>query len=115
MTSLKLRPPTAADVPAVAKLIFEAFASIHDRHRFPRDFPSIDPALQLAEAWINHPKVWGVLAVRTDNGEGRDTVVGCNFLDERNALDVPSAGGKVVGVGPVCVSPAEQGSGVGRR
>src|SRR3954463_11637803 len=88
MTSLKLRPPTAADVPAVAKLIFEAFASIHDRHRFPRDFPSIDPALQLAGGWINHPQGWGVLAVRSKgerDGGGEETVVGCNFLDQRNA------------------------------
>ena len=97
--SIKLRPPTPADVPAVQRLVYDAFASIHDRHQFPRDFPTLESAGGLANAWLHHPKVWGVLAER----EGR--VVGCNFLDERNS---------VPGVGPVCVDPNEQGHGIGR-
>src|SRR5207248_1386611 len=71
---LKLRPPGEKDVDVLAKLIFEAFASIHDKHNFPRDFPSMEPAMGLARAWIAHPAIWGVLSER----DGK--VVGCNFL-----------------------------------
>src|SRR5690348_1645266 len=88
--SINLRQPTPADIPAVAKLVFDAFASIHDRHNFPRDFPTLEAATGLANAWLNHPKIWGVLV------EQGGRVVGCNFLDQRNV---------VPGVGPVCVDP----------
>jgi ribosomal protein S18 acetylase RimI-like enzyme len=97
---VNLRPPTEKDVDVLAKLIYDAFASIHDKHNFPRDFPSMEPAIGLANAWIAHPAIWGVVAER--GGQ----VVGCNFLSERNPA--------VAGVGPVCVSPAAQCSGVGR-
>jgi hypothetical protein len=66
----------------------------------PRDFPSLDAAIGVADAWLNHPRVWGVLAER----EGR--IVGCNFLDER--CDVR-------GVGPICIDPQEQNGGIGRK
>ena len=97
--SITLRQPRPSDADAVARLILEAFRSIHDRHQMPRDFPTLDSSIGLANAWMNHPKVWGVLAER----DGK--LVGCNFLDER--CDVR-------GVGPVCVDPNEQGGGVGR-
>src|SRR5678815_3521304 len=97
--SITLRKPTLADGRAVQKLVFDAFASIHDRHNFPRDFPTFESAGGLAGAWLNHPKVWGVLAER----DGK--IIGCNFLDERNS---------VPGVGPVCVDPNVQRSGVGK-
>ena len=97
--TLKLRPPTPADVDAVAKVVYDAFVSIADKHNFARDFVP-EGAAGLAEAWINHPRVWGVLAER----DGQ--VIGCNFLDERNV---------VPGVGPICIDPAAQGKGVGKR
>ncbi|MEA2735430.1 MAG: hypothetical protein QOE14_1881 [Humisphaera sp.] len=100
--SIKLRQPTPADADAVARLIFDAFSSFHDKHNMPRDFPSLDAAIGLSQAWINHPQVWGVLAERA--GDGR--IVGCNFLDER--CDAK-------GVGPICIDPAEQGGGIGRK
>jgi predicted N-acetyltransferase YhbS len=98
--SIKLRQPVAADADAVARLIFEAFRTFHDRHQMPRDFESLDAAIGLAQAWMNHPQVWGVLAERDGH------VVGCNFLDER--CDAKA-------VGPVCVDLNEQGGGIGRR
>lgn len=97
--ALTYRKPTPADADDVARLVFEAFASIHDRHQFPRDFPTIESAKGFAQAWLNHPKIWGVLAER----EGR--IIACNFLDERNV---------VPGVGPICVDPKEQSGGIGR-
>jgi predicted N-acetyltransferase YhbS len=99
-TNVNLRPPTETDVEIVAKLIFDAFASIADKHNFPRDFPGMESAMGLASGWIAHPSVWGVLAER----DGK--IVGCNFLDERNPIS---------GVGPICVDPSTQGSGIGRR
>src|SRR5262245_35924024 len=98
--SITFRPPTPADIPAVGQLVFDAFASIQDRHRFARDFPSLEAATGFAQAWIPHPKIWGVLAV---DGE---KIVGCNFLSERNL---------VAGVGPICIDPARQGAGIGRK
>jgi ribosomal protein S18 acetylase RimI-like enzyme len=99
--SITFRQPTPADTSAVGQLVFDAFASIHDRHHFPRDFPTLESAVGFAQMWMNHPKIWGMLAVR-DGGK----IVGCNFLNERNT---------VPGVGPICIDPAEQGGGIGRK
>jgi len=90
----------AADVDAVARIIFEAFAGIHDRHDFARDFPTLDAAATLASSFFAHPSIWGVVAER----DGR--ILGSNFLDER---------GPIRGVGPITVDPDAQERGVGRR
>ena len=95
-----LRPAEPADTDECARICFEAFAAIHDHHRFPRDFPVPEAAQALMEAWIPHPKVWGVVA----EADGR--IVGSNFLDERDPI---------AGVGPITVDPGGQNSGVGRR
>jgi predicted N-acetyltransferase YhbS len=95
-----LRPIEPGDRDEVARIVYEAFAGIHDRHRFPRDFPTLDAAKQLVDAFVSHPSIWGVVAER----DGR--IVGSNFLDER---------GPVRGVGPITVDPAVQAAGVGRR
>lgn len=97
---LHLRPIRAADRAEVARIVFEAFAGIHDRHRFPRDFPTPEAARQLVDAFSAHPAIWAVVAER----DGR--VIGSNFLDQR---------GPVAGVGPITVDPAVQAGGVGRR
>src|SRR5919109_4569666 len=95
-----LREATPADLDDCARIVFEAFADIHDHHRFPRDFPSLEAAQGMMAAWIPHPSVWGVVA-ETD---GR--IVGSNFLDERDPI---------AGVGPITIDPKAQNSGVGRR
>jgi ribosomal protein S18 acetylase RimI-like enzyme len=97
---VELRPAVGADADAVARILHEAFAGIHDRHAFDRDFPTLESAAQLAEAFIAHPSIWGVVAER----DGR--IVGSNFVDERGAIR---------GVGPITVDPAAQERGVGRR
>ena len=98
-TTTTLRDIESGDHEAVARIMYEAFAGIHDRHRFPRDFPTIDAARGLVAAFSSHPSIWGVAA----ESEGR--VVGSNFLDER---------GQVRGVGPITVDPQAQATGVGR-
>jgi GNAT superfamily N-acetyltransferase len=97
--AVDLRPIEAADRDEAARIVYEAFAGIHDHHRFPRDFPTIDAATQLTTGFIAHPSIYGVVA----EIDGR--IVGSNFLDER---------GPVRGVGPITVDPAAQGHGVGR-
>jgi predicted N-acetyltransferase YhbS len=95
-----LRPIAPADRDDAARIVYEAFAGIHDHHRFARDFPTLEAALQLTDGFIAHPSIWGVVA----EIDGR--IVGSNFLDER---------GPVRGVGPITVDPTAQGHGVGRR
>jgi GNAT superfamily N-acetyltransferase len=97
--SVRLRAIEPGDAEAAARITYEAFAGIHDRHRFPRDFPTLDVARQLVTAFSSHPSIWGVVA----ESDGR--VVGSNFLDER---------GPVRGVGPITVDPDSQAAGVGR-
>ena len=97
---VRLRPIEPDDADAAARVLFDAFAGIHDRHGFPRDFPTPEAAAGLTSAFIAHPSIWGVVA----EVDGR--VVGTNFVDER---------GPIAGVGPITVDPAAQQRGVGRR
>jgi hypothetical protein len=94
-----LRPIEINDVGDAGRIAFEAFAGIADHHRFPRDFPNVDSARGLVDAFTRHPSIWG--AVADVNGQ----VVGSNFHDER---------GPVHGIGPITVVPTVQASGVGR-
>ncbi|MFD2091427.1 GNAT family N-acetyltransferase [Blastococcus deserti] len=93
-----LRPMRPDDTAEAARIMFEAFAGIADRHGFPRDFTP-ESARQLVDAFQPHPSIWAVVAER----DGR--VVGSNFLDVRSP---------VAGVGPITVDPDAQASGVGR-
>jgi predicted N-acetyltransferase YhbS len=95
-----LREARPEDTEELSRILFEAFGAIHDHHRFPRDFPSIEAATGMLIAWIPHPQVWGVVA------EAGGRIVGSNFLDERDAI---------AGVGPITVDPQAQNAGVGRR
>jgi GNAT superfamily N-acetyltransferase len=98
--AVQLRPIELDDRDGAARIVYEAFAGIHDHHRFPRDFPTLEAATDLVGSFISHPLIWGVVAER----EGR--ILGSNFLDER---------GPVRGVGPITVDPKTQVAGVGRR
>jgi predicted N-acetyltransferase YhbS len=95
-----LRAAEPSDVDALSQIVFDAFGSIHDQHRFQRDFPTVEAALGMMSAWIPHPKIWGVVA----EIDGR--IVGSNFIDERDPIR---------GVGPITIDPGAQNSGVGRR
>jgi GNAT superfamily N-acetyltransferase len=98
--AIAVRAIEPADGDECARILYEAFGRLHDHHRFPRDFPTLEAAGQLTTNFIAHPAIWGVVA----EAEGR--IVGSNFLDER---------GPITGVGPITVDPEAQGHGVGRR
>jgi GNAT superfamily N-acetyltransferase len=95
-----LRDVESDDAEACAQICFDAFAAVHDHHRFPRDFPALEAAVELMAAWVPHPSIWGVVAEL----DGR--LVGSNFLDERDPI---------CGVGPITIQPDIQQEGIGRR
>lgn len=97
---VELREAAREDAEACAQICFDAFARMHDHHRFPRDFPALEAAKGIMGMWIPHESIWGVVA----EIDGR--VVGSNFLDERNPIR---------GVGPITVAPDRQDAGAGRR
>ena len=98
--SITYRPPTPNDVPAIAQVLFDGFGSIASAHNFPLDFPAIEAAMGLAGAFTGKANFFGMLAVENDR------IVGCNYLDRRNSI---------AAVGPICVDPAHQGQGIGRK
>jgi GNAT superfamily N-acetyltransferase len=100
VSQVTLREVRPDDAEACARIVYEAFAAIHDHHRFARDFPVPEAARGMMDAWIPHPGVWGVVA------EAGGRMVGSNFLDERDP---------VRGVGPITVDPEGQNAGVGRK
>ncbi len=97
---LVLREPTADDVPALGRIVFEAFGAIAQTHRFPPDFPVQEMASGLIGGLLAHPGFYGIVAEL----DGR--AVGSNFLDERS---------HITGLGPITVDPAVQNRTVGRR
>jgi GNAT superfamily N-acetyltransferase len=98
--TVELREVRDTDRDDCARIVYEAFKAIAERHAFPPDFASVEAAGQLIDAWLAHPDVWGVVAEH----DGR--VIGSNFLEMRTP---------VAGVGPITVDPREQSRGVGRR
>ncbi|MCW2685519.1 MAG: hypothetical protein JWR37_409 [Mycobacterium sp.] len=98
--NIAIRAIEPADGDDCARIVYEAFARLHDHHRFPRDFPTLEAASQLTGSFIAHPRIWGVVA------EADGQIIGSNFLDER---------GPIKGVGPITIDPEAQGHGVGRR
>ena len=78
--NVTLREVQPRDIQDCARIVFEAFGDIHDHHRFQRDFPTLEAATAMMEAWIPHPRC-GAWSPRSD-GE----IVGSNFLDERDPI-----------------------------
>jgi GNAT superfamily N-acetyltransferase len=98
--AIKIRRPVDTDKPELARICYNAFGGIADTHNFPRDFVDISIVDGFLDAFLHHPKVYGVVA------EVDGKVAGSNFLDERDAIKA---------VGPITVDPAVQAKGVGRR
>jgi len=99
MPEIELIRPEPQHVPELARICFEAFKGIHDRHAFPRDIPSVELAAQIIGMLTSREDYYGV-AARVD---GR--LAGSNFISTTDAVG---------GVGPITVDPAFDGRGVGR-
>ncbi len=97
--SISVRDAAPEDAAACGRIIYTAFQTLADHHRFPPDFPSVEISTGAASMMIGHPAVAGVVA------EANNTVIGCNFID----LRLP-----VTGIGPIAVDPAAQNKGAGR-
>jgi GNAT superfamily N-acetyltransferase len=86
-------------VPELARICYEAFGSLHDRHHVPRDFDSLETATMVLGMIAKTPSVAGFAA--TLGGK----LVGSNFIAFTD---------EVAGVGPITVDPHCQAKGVGR-
>ena len=97
---MNIRSVTTADAENVGQVIYKAFCGIADRHSFPRDFPTVEAAMQMAAMCAENPNVTGFVA---ENGGGE--FLGSTFLWRYNSI---------AGVGPLTVNPNAQAKGVGR-
>jgi predicted N-acetyltransferase YhbS len=98
--ALSLRPGREEDASACARIAFEAFAAIANAHNFLPDFPNVEIATSAIGMMLRHPGFYGVVA------ELDGTIVGSNFLDERNPVS---------GLGPITVDPNVQDRGIGAQ
>jgi GNAT superfamily N-acetyltransferase len=98
---VNIRLAIPADIPACGQITHAAFKEVNERHGFENiEFPTLDVACQSAESAINNPFYYNIVA------EANGQVIGLCFLEEHSS---------VRGVELVCVDPATQGEGVGRK
>jgi len=99
--NVAIRRSQTSDINVCARINYEAFKDISDRHFFPHtDFLTLESAAEITQFWIESPLFFGVVA------ESDGAVVGCGFMDERNPIR---------GIGPVSVDRTFQGRGTGRQ
>ena len=96
---VSLRRTVPADIPECGRILYEAFATLADRHGFPHDFPSVEAATGSMRSLISNPGFHGVVA------EVGGRIAGSSFLDERSTIHA---------IGPVSVDPEVQDHHVGR-
>ncbi|MGH9523141.1 MAG: GNAT family N-acetyltransferase [Terriglobales bacterium] len=99
--SAQVRRARPEDAVACGMVCWNAFNTVADQHRAPREMPP-DPqmAVGLFTMAFSNPKFYCVVA------EQNGRIVGSNCLDER---------GSISGIGPITIDPAVQNSGIGRR
>jgi len=98
--NLVIRRATHQDIDVCARINYEAFKGVSDRHQFPTDFPTLDFATEITGLLIENPSFFDIVA------ENEGSVVGCGFMDERNPIR---------GIGPVSVERTFQSKGTGRK
>ncbi|MEG4318535.1 MULTISPECIES: GNAT family N-acetyltransferase [unclassified Microcoleus] len=98
--NVAIRRSQISDIDACARINYQAFKDISDRHQFPTDFPTQEFSTEIIGLLIENPSYFGVVA------ESDGAVVGCGFMDERNPIR---------GIGPVGVDRTFQGRGAGRE
>jgi GNAT superfamily N-acetyltransferase len=94
-----VRAASSDDADACARIFYEAFESIAQRHNFPIEPPAREFTDFKVSEMLASDGFVGLVAER--NGD----VIGSAFVDERAS---------VAGIGPVTVDPAAQDDGIGR-
>lgn len=97
---INLRPAEAADVPASATAMYEAFRDIAEKHNFTPDFPSAEIAGGLLNALLEVPDVDAFVAEQ--DGE----IAGSIFVSRRSPVG---------GISIVTVDPNVQNRTIGRQ
>lgn len=99
LKQIELIQPEARQVPGLARICYEAFGELHERHQVLRDFHTLEFAELVIGLFVSRPEIYSVAA----NVDGR--LAGSNYL---SLLD------ETAGIGPISVDPAQQGKQVGR-
>jgi GNAT superfamily N-acetyltransferase len=99
--SLVIRSIDYNDVVSCGRIGYEAHKAISSTHGYPSEQPSEEFGIGLIRGLLDNPNSWGVLAER----QGK--ILGSIFLHEFP----PSP---VAVIGPLTVSPAAEGCGIGR-
>ena len=99
-TDLHIRDARADDAEACGRIFYDAFADIARRHAFTVEPDSPEFTAFHANLMLSLDGIVSVVAERDG------TIVGSAFADAR---------GPIAGIGPVCVDPADQNAGTGRR
>src|SRR5262249_60835599 len=97
IAGLELVRAESQHVGELGRICYEAFKDLHDRHRFPLDFPSAAVARHVLGMMVSRSDFYSVVALL----DGQ--VAGSNFLSLSDA---------VAGIGPVSVEPCQQGRGL---
>jgi GNAT superfamily N-acetyltransferase len=95
----RIRRVSAADLPSIGSILYEAFNQVFARHGYPPPVPTREAGETLVSAYHDYDPSACFVAVRDDR------LVGSAFFHRR---------GRRAGVGPVTVDPACQGEGIGR-
>lgn len=98
--AIELVRATPEHAASVGRIFFDAFDQLARRHGFVPEIFSRDFAQGAATSFTSRPDMYGIVAI--ENGE----VIGHNFVQLTDA---------VAGIGPICVDPARQSRGLGRR
>jgi N-acetylglutamate synthase-like GNAT family acetyltransferase len=97
--TVELRQATAGDVPAMGRILYDAFKDIAESHGFPPDFPNAEIATGVSGLLVQQETVYSIAA--REGGALR----GSNHLELWD---------EVGGIGPISVDLTAQGGGIGR-
>jgi ribosomal protein S18 acetylase RimI-like enzyme len=98
--AIAIRPATAADVPEMGRIVYDAFYDIATKHGFPPDFPNVEFGVAVSGLFVQQEDVYSACAA-----DG-DTVRGSNHLEMWD---------EVATIGPISVDVTAQGEGIGRK
>ena len=97
---IELLPARPEHVPELARIGYEAFKDVAERHGFPLDWSNLNVANTVIDLLVRRQDVYGVAAVL----DGQ--LAGSNFVMTSD---------EVAGVGPITVDVTCQGHGIGRK